>query len=54
MFTRAAAGQRNSAGEPGIGRGFAFGRWHSRVRGLPEVARRAARVLPRRGDRDAW
>ncbi|HZI91989.1 MAG TPA: molybdopterin-dependent oxidoreductase [Thermoleophilaceae bacterium] len=37
MFTRAAAGQRNSAGEPGSGRGFAFGRWHSRVRGLPEA-----------------
>ena len=37
MFTRAAAGQRNSSGEPGSGRGFAFGRWHSRVRGLPEA-----------------
>ncbi len=37
MFTRAAAGQRNSSGAPGSGRGFAFGRWHSRVRGLPEA-----------------
>jgi anaerobic selenocysteine-containing dehydrogenase len=34
MFTRAAAGQRNSA--PGRGRGTQLGRWHSRVRGLPE------------------
>ena len=37
MFTRAAAGQRNSSGRPGTGRGFAFGRWSSRVRGLPEA-----------------
>jgi anaerobic selenocysteine-containing dehydrogenase len=37
MFTRAAAGQRNSSGAPGSGRGFAFGRWTSRVRGLPEA-----------------
>jgi anaerobic selenocysteine-containing dehydrogenase len=37
MFTRAAAGQRNSAGEPGRGKGFAVGRWTSRVRGLPEA-----------------
>jgi anaerobic selenocysteine-containing dehydrogenase len=36
MFPRAAAGQRNSAGEPGRGRGLTIGRWHSRVRGLPE------------------
>ena len=36
MFPRAAAGQRNSAGEPGRGRGVTVGRWHSRVRGLPE------------------
>ena len=36
MFPRAAAGQRNSAGEPGRGRGITLGRWHSRVRGLPE------------------
>jgi anaerobic selenocysteine-containing dehydrogenase len=36
MFPRAAAGQRNSAGEPGRGRGAKIGRWHSRVRGLPE------------------
>jgi anaerobic selenocysteine-containing dehydrogenase len=34
MFTRAAAGQRNSA--PGRGRGTQLGRWHSRVRRLPE------------------
>ena len=37
MFTRAAAGQRNSVGKPGSGRGFAIGRWHTRVRGLPEA-----------------
>ena len=37
MFTRAAAGQRNSAGKPGTGKGFRIGRWQSRVRGLPEV-----------------
>jgi anaerobic selenocysteine-containing dehydrogenase len=36
MFTRAAAGQRNSSGAPGRGRGLTVGRWHSRVRGLPE------------------
>jgi anaerobic selenocysteine-containing dehydrogenase len=36
MFTRAAAGQRNSSGAPGQGRGLQLGRWHSRVRGLPE------------------
>ena len=37
MFTKAAAGARNTAGEPGTGKGFAIGRWHSRVRGLPEA-----------------
>ncbi|HEX6117492.1 MAG TPA: molybdopterin oxidoreductase family protein [Solirubrobacterales bacterium] len=37
MFTRAAAGQANSAGAPGKGRGAAIGRWKSRVRGLPET-----------------
>ena len=37
MFTRAAAGQPNSRGEPGRGRGAALGRWRSRVRGLPET-----------------
>lgn len=37
MFTRAAAGQRNSSGEPGRGKGFAFGRWTSRVRGQAEA-----------------
>src|SRR5918992_195297 len=36
MFPRAAAGQRNSAGTPGRGRGVTIGRWRSRVRGLPE------------------
>ena len=36
MFPLAAAGQRNSSGEPGRGRGVRIGRWHSRVRGLPE------------------
>jgi anaerobic selenocysteine-containing dehydrogenase len=37
MFARAAAGQPNSQGEPGRGRGVALGRWHSRVRGLAEA-----------------
>ena len=37
MFPRAAAGQTNSQGTPGRGRGFTMGRWTSRVRGLPEV-----------------
>jgi anaerobic selenocysteine-containing dehydrogenase len=37
MFPRAAAGQRNSSGAPGRGRGHALGRWRTRVRGLPET-----------------
>ncbi len=37
MFTRAAAGQKNSAGAGGSGKGVRFGRWASRVRGLPET-----------------
>ena len=37
MFTKAAAGQANSRGEGGKGRGVRFGRWTSRVRGLPEL-----------------
>jgi anaerobic selenocysteine-containing dehydrogenase len=37
MFTRAAAGQKNSTGSGGGGRGVRFGRWTSRVRGLPEL-----------------
>jgi anaerobic selenocysteine-containing dehydrogenase len=37
MFTLAAAGQANARGEGGRGRGVTTGRWHSRVRGLPEV-----------------
>jgi anaerobic selenocysteine-containing dehydrogenase len=37
MFPKAAAGQSNSRGEGGSGRGVTFGRWQSRVRGLPEV-----------------
>src|SRR5215212_1229374 len=36
MFPRAAAGQKNSTGTGGGGRGVRFGRWTSRVRGLPE------------------
>jgi anaerobic selenocysteine-containing dehydrogenase len=36
LFPRAAAGQRNSFGAPGQGRGSTIGRWSSRVRGLPE------------------
>jgi anaerobic selenocysteine-containing dehydrogenase len=37
MFPKAAAGQSNSRGEGGSGRGVQFGRWRSRVRDLPEV-----------------
>jgi anaerobic selenocysteine-containing dehydrogenase len=37
MFPRAAAGQTNSQGAPGRGRGFTLGRWASRVRGAPEA-----------------
>jgi anaerobic selenocysteine-containing dehydrogenase len=37
MFTKAAAGQTNSTGPGGHGRGFRMGRWQSRVRGLPEA-----------------
>src|SRR3989440_12422911 len=36
MFPKAAAGARNANGIPGRGRGVRFGRWKSRVRGLPE------------------
>jgi anaerobic selenocysteine-containing dehydrogenase len=36
MFTRAAAGQKNSSWG-GVGRPPTFGRWNSRVRGLPEL-----------------
>src|SRR4051812_4822683 len=36
MFTRAAAGQKNSSGPGGGGSGVSLGRWASRVRGLPE------------------
>jgi anaerobic selenocysteine-containing dehydrogenase len=36
LFPRAAVGQRNSSGPGGGGRGVRFGRWSSRVRGLPE------------------
>jgi anaerobic selenocysteine-containing dehydrogenase len=37
MFTLAAAGQRNSTGRAGSGKGVRFGRWQSRVSGLPET-----------------
>ncbi|HEU0024860.1 MAG TPA: molybdopterin oxidoreductase family protein [Thermoleophilaceae bacterium] len=37
MFVQAAAGQRNSTGAPGEGRGVRLGRWRSRVRGLDEM-----------------
>src|SRR5438874_9371335 len=36
MFPKAAAGARNANGTPGRGRGVRFGRWKSRVRGVPE------------------
>ena len=37
MFPLGAAGHTNAAGTPGRGRRVQFGRWHSRVRGLPEI-----------------
>jgi anaerobic selenocysteine-containing dehydrogenase len=37
VFPLAAAGQPNSTGAPGRGRGTTFGRWQSRVRGQGEV-----------------
>jgi anaerobic selenocysteine-containing dehydrogenase len=37
MFPLAAAGQANTRGKPGSGRGIPVGRWQSRVRGLPET-----------------
>jgi anaerobic selenocysteine-containing dehydrogenase len=37
MFTKAAAGAANTRGMPGRGKGARLGRWHSRVRSLPEV-----------------
>ena len=37
MFPKAAAGSRNTSGVPGHGRDVRFGRWKSRVRGLPEI-----------------
>jgi anaerobic selenocysteine-containing dehydrogenase len=37
MFPLGAAGHSNAAGPPGTGRGTRFGRWQSRVRGLPEI-----------------
>jgi anaerobic selenocysteine-containing dehydrogenase len=37
MFAKGAAGAFNTTGTPGAGRGVRFGRWHSRVRGAPEV-----------------
>jgi anaerobic selenocysteine-containing dehydrogenase len=37
MFPAAAVAARNTVGAPGRGRGFATGRWQSRVRRLPEV-----------------
>ena len=37
MFPLPSTGLANAKGEPGRGRGARFGRWGSRVRGLPEV-----------------
>lgn len=37
MFPRAVALQGNSSGKPRVGRGFALGRWKSRVRGAAEA-----------------
>ena len=54
MFTRAAAGQKNSSGAGGSGKGLRFGRWASRVRGLPRsTASCRSRRSPRRSTRPA-
>jgi anaerobic selenocysteine-containing dehydrogenase len=37
MFPKAAGGPPNTQGAPGRGKGVRFGRWKSRVRGLPEL-----------------
>ncbi len=37
LFPRAAVAARNATGTPGKGTGVRLGRWHSRVRGLPET-----------------
>lgn len=37
MFTKAAAGQANTRGTPGVGRGVRINRRQSRVKGLPET-----------------
>ncbi len=37
MFTKAAAGQANTRGTPGVGRGLRINRRQSRVKGLPET-----------------
>ncbi|HMJ33597.1 MAG TPA: molybdopterin-dependent oxidoreductase [Baekduia sp.] len=37
MFPKPSAGLSNTKGQPGRGRGARFGRWASRVRGLPET-----------------
>src|SRR5262249_42207621 len=37
MFPKAAGGPPNTQGAPGRGKGGRFGRWKSRVRGLPEL-----------------
>jgi anaerobic selenocysteine-containing dehydrogenase len=37
MFPKAAAGAGNTRGAAGSGKGVQLGRWHSRVRGLPEM-----------------
>jgi anaerobic selenocysteine-containing dehydrogenase len=37
MFAKAPAGAANTRGEPGVGRPVRLGRYHSRVRGLPET-----------------
>lgn len=36
MFPKPLMAQANSVGTPGIGKGFPFSRWKSRVRGAPE------------------
>jgi len=37
MFTTPAHGPGNTKGKAGVGRGLRIGRWHSRVRGRPEI-----------------
>ena len=54
MFPRAAAGQRNAPARRAAGAASPLGRWHSRVRGLPEsLGELPVAASPRRSRRRA-